>query len=257
MPSRQIHYRRHLHGVFLNLMILSACGSKGGASNDDVVMQVSKASESGTQGPSPDGTASTATVNNSSNTSTQTSNNCPSSGGSITPFTFDEAKSKCASCHGASNSEWGTGNGTLDEWRAVADRLRTSVVNDTMPMPPFSSATNDKARFLAFLDQLTGTTPSTESCTSSTSGTGAEPQVTPTPSAIVYNFDSAKTFCVYCHSSQATNGRKKTPYLDTEQQWKELKNSISEEVESEKMPKDPITLSTEQRAALMRYIDSL
>lgn len=151
-------------------------------------------------------------------------------------MTLAEAKQKCAGCHipgGTGASVWNTANGSEDEWRTRAQSLRPAVASDRMPPTPLVDP--EKSRMLAYLDKLLG-------------GQANQP--------ITYTLETAKVLCVGCHSANAPQGQRESPYLETLDQWRSNKDDIADEVSKRKMPEGK-TLSDEQRQALLDFISSL
>ncbi|NBW83349.1 cytochrome c [bacterium] len=176
-------------------------------------------------------TGTQATTSNSNSSASSSSNSA------TTAFTLDEAKAKCTSCHqtgGSGASVWSKANGTEADWKAFANSAKMSVSAGRMP-PPNGLSGQDKTKMIAFLDKLLGI--------SSGNGTTTQP--------VSYNFDSARVLCIGCH---AQGGR--SPQLETVSQWKSNKGKSRTEVTNGKMPRNK-TLTSEERAALVRYIDSL
>ena len=156
-------------------------------------------------------------------------------------MTLAEAKVKCAACHqpgGSGSAVWDKANGTETDWAAFAPAAKASVSAGRMPLGGMSA--DEKTRMLTFLDRLMGVT--------STPGG--------MPAPIVYNFTTARTLCVGCHSSQAPRAQRQSPYLETETQWRNNKRKIEREVDGGTMPEGKI-LSNEERAALLTFIRSL
>ena len=162
----------------------------------------------------------------------------PSAGSPVTEMTLEEAKAKCASCHqpgGMGAGVWSSANGTEADWRAFAPSAKASVVAGRMPIGAPLSA-EEKSRMIAFLDRLMG---------------GGS-----TPATPVFTFETARALCVGCHSKDAPVTRRTRPYLETEAQWKDEKSEIRAEVSEGEMPRGK-NLTTEERQALLKFIDSL
>lgn len=259
-----------------------SCG-KETDSKDEIIR-----SEVGLKDGSSSGVKSAPAANKSTGSaSTADSNKIPSSTcetapkpAGVVPFTFAEAKAACVACHsstGMAKAKWGTADGTEAQWAAVAAQLRAPVVAGSMPMPAFNAT--DKARFLAFLDTLSAPAAAQAACPPAAGGTGGTggtgggagpvpgapsgpgtPSGPSTPPAPVqpktYDFASARALCVGCHSSQSPASIREQPYLETAEQWRNNKRDIEKEVSRGSMPMGN-NLSSEDRAALLRFIQSL
>ncbi|MFZ9520043.1 MAG: c-type cytochrome [Silvanigrellaceae bacterium] len=202
---------------------------KPGPTDTTTTTSSDKPQGGGAVGAAPSSSNSTPANNNSSTNSSATT---------TAAFTLDEAKAKCASCHqpgGSGASVWSKANGTEADWKTFAGSAKLSVNADRMP-PPNGLAGQDKTKMIAFLDKLLGMS----------AGSG-----TTTPQPVVFNFDNARALCIGCHAKGG-----KSPRLETTAQWALNKGEIKSEVQSGSMPKGK-TLTTEERAALLKYIKSL
>jgi mono/diheme cytochrome c family protein len=178
------------------------------------------------------GSQGNSSTSNSANSSSSVNNT------TVAAFTLDEAKARCASCHqpgGSGSSVWNNANGTEADWKAFANSAKMSVNADRMP-PPNGLAGQDKTKMIAFLDKLLGIS----------SGSGST-----TPQPIVFNFDSARALCIGCHAKGGSS-----PRLERLTQWTNNKGEIRSEVKNGSMPRKK-TLTSEERTALLKYINSL
>jgi mono/diheme cytochrome c family protein len=170
----------------------------------------------------------------------------------VAAMTLTEAKAKCAACHttgGSGAGVWSTANGSEADWKDFAPAAKDSVVAGRMPLGlPLSP--DEKARLIAFLDNLMGITPPAGGSADGGSGPSAPPAVK------TFTFATARVLCVGCHSAAAPAAVREKPYLETLDQWVSNQKDIEDEVEKMKMPRGK-TLTDQERSALLDFIRTL
>jgi cytochrome c553 len=167
-------------------------------------------------------------------------------------FDFATAKQQCTNCHAAAggNAKWSTADGTEEQWRLMADKLKASVEADRMPMPQFSA--DNKAKFISFIDGLTGAcTPAPVAGGGGDGGTGGGAGSNPNEMSLA----EAKMKCAGCHIPGGSGAHIWDKANGTEDDWRNFAPLARPSVAADRMPKTPLVDPDKSR--MLAYLDKL
>jgi len=174
--------------------------------------------------------------------------NTPTGGTCKPAFSFAEAQQRCTACHSASggNAKWAKADGTQDDWKAFASAIRASVDSNRMPMPPLEP--NDKEKFIAFIDGLTG------SCTPEANNAGGGN--VPPPSPDIMSLAEAKAQCAGCHVSGGSGASVWDKANGSEADWRAFASVARSSVAANRMP-PPNGMPDPAKTRMIAFLDSL
>ncbi|MFZ9520613.1 MAG: hypothetical protein ACO3A4_09065, partial [Silvanigrellaceae bacterium] len=131
---------------------------------------------------------------------------------------------------------WDKANGTEADWTAFAAAAKNSV--QAGRMPPGTMSTDQKTKFIAYLDSLLASTNTT------TGGTSA-----------AFTLADAKPFCNACHIAGGSGAGAWDKANGTEADWTAFAATAKDSVQAGRMPIG--TMTTDQRTKFIDYLDSL
>ncbi|MEY3901665.1 MAG: hypothetical protein RL189_971 [Pseudomonadota bacterium] len=222
------------------LFLVSACGR---AKKGDVVLPVPLAQGSAKQSKQGGGDASAQT---------------PNPNDAVAVMTLDEAKAKCVACHQPKSSGarvWSTANGTEADWKAVASMLKGSVSADRMPLGAKLPA-DEKAKFLAYMDQLLGVQPGAgNGGAGGAGGAGGGAGNGGAAGAVPMTLEQAKAKCVACHQPGGIGAAPWSSANGTEADWKAFAQPAKNSVVAGRMPLGG--MNEAEKASMIAFLDGL